>query len=165
MQITQQYQSRSQSMPVRGLGVGIALAKRIFPVRFRTVDACSLMIFIKSQSTFNAGPQSNIFHRNLFKSYTRQGVLRKLRTFFTKKIYLFDFVSMEQLKGAIEGALTKRNLSIALKKEQMECVSSILDGRDVLAVLPTGYGRSLIFQLLPDIYDQLLVVCAGSISA
>jgi hypothetical protein len=42
---------------------------------------------------------------------------------------------MERLKGAIEGALTKRNLSIALKKEQMECVSSIVDGRDVLAVL------------------------------
>ena len=65
---------------------------------------------------------------------------------------------MERLKSAAQGALTKRNLSIALKKEQMECVSSIVDGRDVLAVLPTGYGKSLIFQLLPDIFDHLLHV-------
>ena len=65
---------------------------------------------------------------------------------------------MERLKSAVQGALTKRSLSIALKKEQMECVSSIVDGRDVLAVLPTGYGKSLIFQLLPDIYDHLLHV-------
>ena len=50
-------QSRSQSMPVRGLVVGIALAKRAFPVRFRTVDACSLTTIIKSQSILNAGPQ------------------------------------------------------------------------------------------------------------
>ena len=50
-------QSRSQSMPVRGLVVGIALAKRTFPVRFRTVDACSLTTIIKSQSILNAGPQ------------------------------------------------------------------------------------------------------------
>ena len=67
-------------------------------------------------------------------------------------------VSMERLKSAVQGALTKRNLIIALKKEQMECVSSIVEGRDVLAVLPTGYGKSLIFQLLPDIFDHLLHV-------
>ena len=65
---------------------------------------------------------------------------------------------MERLKSAVEGALTKRNISIALKKEQMECVSSIVDGWDVLAVLPTRYGKSLIFQLLPDIYNYLLHV-------
>ena len=63
----------------------------------------------------------------------------KIRKVFTKSLYLFDSVSMERLKSAIQSALTKRNLSIALKKKQMECVSSFVDRKDVLAVLPTGY--------------------------
>ena len=45
----------------------------------------------------------------------------KIRKVFTKRIYLFDSVSMERLKSAVQSALTKRKLSIALKKEQMEC--------------------------------------------
>ena len=65
----------------------------------------------------------------------------KIRKVFTKSLYLFDSVSMERLKSAVQSALTKRNLSIALKKEQMECMSSFVDRKDALAVLPvpTGY--------------------------
>ena len=33
-----------------------------------------------------------------------------------------------------------------LKPEQEVAVKSLLDGKDVLAVLPTGYGKSLITQ-------------------
>ena len=131
-------QSRSQSMPVRGLVVGIALAKRTFPIRFRTVDACSLTTIIKSQSILNAGPQEILImlhrnlHRNLLKSYTLAR-LRKLliRKVFTKRIYLFDSVSMERLKSAAQSALTKRKLK--------HCVKERADG------MPTGYGKSLIF--------------------
>ena len=65
--------------------------------------------------------------------------IAKIRKVFTKSLYLFDSVSMEQLKSAVQSALTKRNLSIVLKKEQKECLSSFVDQRDVLAVLPTGY--------------------------
>ena len=36
---------------------------------------------------------------------------------------------------------------LSLKDEQKEAVSSLLSGKDVLAVLPTGFGKSLIFQL------------------
>ncbi len=66
---------------------------------------------------------------------------------------------MEKLKRAIQNALAKSSLHFTLKKEQMECISSVVtDGKDILAVLPTGYGKSHIYQLLPDVFDQYLVV-------
>ena len=34
-----------------------------------------------------------------------------------------------------------------LKPEQEIAVKSLLDGKDVLAVLPTGYGKNLIYQM------------------
>ena len=34
------------------------------------------------------------------------------------------------------------------KPEQEVAVKSLLDGKDVLAVLPSGYSKSLIFQML-----------------
>ena len=39
-----------------------------------------------------------------------------------------------------------------LKDEQIECIRRIVCyGRDVLAVLPTGFGKSAIYQLIPKI--------------
>ena len=32
----------------------------------------------------------------------------------------------------------------------MKCFECLLKGRDIVAVLPTGFGKSLLFQLLPD---------------
>ena len=37
----------------------------------------------------------------------------------------------------------------------MLCIKSILNGKDTLGVLPTGYGKTLIFQLLPHFMDNL----------
>ena len=34
-----------------------------------------------------------------------------------------------------------------LKPEQEVAVKSLIDGKDALAVLPTGYGKSLIYQM------------------
>lgn len=36
-----------------------------------------------------------------------------------------------------------------LKEEQLLCFSCILECKDILAILSTGYGKSLIFQLAP----------------
>ncbi len=36
-----------------------------------------------------------------------------------------------------------------LKPEQEECLVHILNGGDILALLPTGFGKSLIYQSLP----------------
>ena len=41
--------------------------------------------------------------------------------------------------------------NISLKEKQYEVLRElVVKNKDVLAVLPTGYGKSLIYQLLPD---------------
>ena len=35
----------------------------------------------------------------------------------------------------------------SLKEEQKEAVLDLLNGKDVMAILPTGFGKSVIFQL------------------
>ena len=44
-----------------------------------------------------------------------------------------------------------------LKHEQITAITALLRG-DVLAVLPTGYGKSLIYQLMPFIENCILIV-------
>ena len=39
-------------------------------------------------------------------------------------------------------------VGFVLKAEQKEAVESLLRGKDVFGVLPTGFGKSLIFELL-----------------
>ena len=43
-----------------------------------------------------------------------------------------------------------------LKPEQLDVVEAFVKGRDVFAVLPTGYGKSLCFGCLPLVFDKLL---------
>jgi ATP-dependent DNA helicase RecQ len=40
--------------------------------------------------------------------------------------------------------------SFCLKPKQVQCFEYLLQGFDVLSILPTGFGKSLLFQLLPD---------------
>ena len=49
-----------------------------------------------------------------------------------------------------------------LKPEQLKAVMAFLEGRDVFVSLPTGYGKSLIYAILPAVFDKLrsvLVIC------
>ena len=47
------------------------------------------------------------------------------------------------------------------------CLEHLLSGQDVFAVFPTGYGKSILFQVLPDLFPQkvpgkyniVLVIC------
>ena len=51
----------------------------------------------------------------------------------------------------------------ALKPKQMQVVSGIISGRDVFAILPTGFGKSLCFACLPGIYDRVMPLGEPSI--
>jgi len=42
-----------------------------------------------------------------------------------------------------------------LKPKQVEALSTFLSGKDTFVVLPTGYGKSIIFAVLPLLFDLL----------
>ena len=46
-------------------------------------------------------------------------------------------------------ALDKYGVCFNLKAEQKSVLESVFNGNDTVAVLPTGFGKSLIFQLIP----------------
>ena len=49
-----------------------------------------------------------------------------------------------------------------LKDKQLEVLQSVLEGNDTFAVLPTGYGKSLIYYLLPLVQNDLHPTAADS---
>ncbi len=47
--------------------------------------------------------------------------------------------------------------NINLKPKQVKCLEAVYSSKDVIAVLPTGYGKSLIFHILPSLfYDKFV---------
>ena len=42
-----------------------------------------------------------------------------------------------------------------VKKEQRRVIHSFVSGRDVFVSLPTGYGKSFCYALLPAVFDHL----------
>ena len=42
-----------------------------------------------------------------------------------------------------------------LKVKQYQLLASLLQKRDTVAILPTGYGKSMIFHLFPFVYDHI----------
>ncbi|XP_060084050.1 bifunctional 3'-5' exonuclease/ATP-dependent helicase WRN-like [Ylistrum balloti] len=68
----------------------------------------------------------------------------------------------------IEFAKTHLNFKHELKEKQVQTLQNLYEGRDVISVLPTGYGKSIIFQLLPWLFQRkydsstpciVLVIC------
>ncbi|XP_068713650.1 uncharacterized protein [Montipora foliosa] len=58
---------------------------------------------------------------------------------------------------AVKFSLAKRGTpDICLKPKQLEALRAVVQQkRDVLALLPTGYGKSVIYQLVPNMCDFL----------
>lgn len=52
----------------------------------------------------------------------------------------------------------------AFKPYQYQIINNILNGKDVLAIMPTGYGKSLCFQLPPLMTDEVAIVISPLIA-
>jgi len=46
--------------------------------------------------------------------------------------------------------------SVTLKDEQTACVKAIYEGEDVFLWLPTGFGKSMCYEVLPFVFDDKL---------
>ena len=46
--------------------------------------------------------------------------------------------------------------AIALKTEQRDCIKHLYEGKDVFLWLPTGFGKSLCYEVLPFVMDDKL---------
>ena len=58
------------------------------------------------------------------------------------------------LEEAIESALESFPNTDCLKDEQKKCIAALLQKKDVLGLLPTGFSyKSLIYQLYPRIFE------------
>ena len=61
--------------------------------------------------------------------------------------------SATDLKSIVTSVAEK--YGVLLKDKQLEAIMAFISGHDVFVTLPTGYGKSLIFALLPWIYDKI----------
>ena len=63
-------------------------------------------------------------------------------------------IEMEKFKEAVIKATTEAGITFQLKDKQIECLKNVVLGRDSVGILPTGYGKTLIYTLLPSILDE-----------
>lgn len=57
-----------------------------------------------------------------------------------------------KLNDAIKHAMEKAGIE-TLKEKQLECIEKFMGKNDVFGSLPTGYGKSYIYALLPEIFN------------
>ena len=57
----------------------------------------------------------------------------------------------------VEEAITRsaEEIGLSLKPKQLEAIQKFCSGKDVFVSLPTGYGKSVIYAILPSIFDKL----------
>ncbi len=70
----------------------------------------------------------------------------------------------DQLMLDLHGALKTHFHLSSFRKGQFEIISSIMEGRDVLAVLPTGGGKSLCYQMPAVLRQELVIVISPLIA-
>lgn len=59
---------------------------------------------------------------------------------------------LQDLSAAI-GESAKQLGYTSLKEKQKEAAMAVLSGRDTFVALPTGYGKSVVYALLPKAFD------------
>ena len=65
-------------------------------------------------------------------------------------------ITLNSFFHAVRYALDKLDYEDTfLKVKQYQLLASLLQKRDTVAILPTGYGKSMIFHLFPFVYDHI----------
>ena len=86
--------------------------------------------------------------------YPYRTVYRLLNAHYTCVLDSRRFLAMDR---SISYALEKIACStVVLKAEQATCIKCIYEGKDVFLWLPTGFGKSLCYEVLPFVFDDKL---------
>ena len=64
-------------------------------------------------------------------------------------------LSSTAISEAVNQCINKVNNSYVIEPKQLEAIINLLRGYDTLAILPTSYGKSMIFQLIPSVLRLL----------
>ena len=71
--------------------------------------------------------------------------------------------SSQNFTDGVEYALRKLGMAhIRLKDQQKQAIVAAYEGKDAFVFLPTGFGKSVCFQVLPFLFDHKLGLTDGS---
>lgn len=78
-------------------------------------------------------------------------------------MFLYILIYLQLTQDDIDKALAKYNERIGrkidkLKPKQYSALLDVVNGHDVIAALPTGYGKSLIYELIPFLLQDIKVI-------
>jgi len=59
------------------------------------------------------------------------------------------------VSDVVQHTLSKVDKSFIIKPKQLEAIRNVVNKTDTLAILPTSYGKSLIYQLIPAVFKSL----------
>ena len=59
-----------------------------------------------------------------------------------------------------ESVLEDIDSTFIFKEEQRNAIKAFVDRKDVFAVLPTGSGKSLMYQMVPMVYVMVILRCS-----
>ena len=62
---------------------------------------------------------------------------------------------MMNFSDALRHVLVEKDIPYQLKSQQLDILRHLVDKSNVLAVLPTGYGKSVLYALFPAIMDKV----------
>ena len=62
----------------------------------------------------------------------------------------------------LQSALSAGYADVILKVKQVICLEALYLRKDVVAVLPTGYGKSLVFHVLPRLLKERDAICTST---
>ena len=64
-------------------------------------------------------------------------------------------MASNDVEVVVKDTLSKVDKSFIIKPKQLEAIKNVVNKTDTLAILPTSYGKSLIYQLLPAVFKSL----------
>ena len=68
-------------------------------------------------------------------------------------MYLMQKIDVQRVYQSLNLIFPK--FDFELKSEQVECLSNLIKGHHVLALLPTGYGKSMLYTLFPLLVEKV----------